>query len=135
MTQPIFVFGSNLEGRHGAGAAKYARQHRGAEYGVGAGPTGNAYAIPTKETPYKSLSLEQIAYNVNRFRDYAKANPDKTFELTPIGCGLGGYNVLDLAPLFKGMPDNVFLSRSWLDHLDGLAKKGRPDFDEKGEWG
>ena len=120
MAQLIFVFGSNMQGRHGAGAAEYARLHRGAGYGVGEGRTGNAYALPTKETPYKTLSLEQIALSVNRFRAYACLHPEETFELTPIGCGLGGYNVLQIAPLFKDLPDNVYLSQSWLDHFDGL---------------
>ena len=44
----VFVFGSNPEGRHGAGAAKVAKTKFGAKNGQGEGLQGNAYALPTK---------------------------------------------------------------------------------------
>lgn len=103
----IFVFGSNLAGRHGAGAAKYARLHYGARIGVGEGPTGLAYAIPTKNEKIRTRNLDDIRVSVDRFIQYAKANPHLTFKLTAIGCGLAGYTPDQIAPMFEGAPPNV----------------------------
>lgn len=88
---PIFVFGSNLAGRHGKGAALCARNEHGAQYGVGFGRTGNAYAIPTKDRQLRVLPLSVIAAYVADFLDYAQAHPDLAFQVTKIGCGLAGY--------------------------------------------
>lgn len=96
----IFVFGSNLSGRHGLGAALAAKNQFGAEYGVGFGPTGQCYAIPTKDRNLKVLSLTEIESYVKIFVEYAKQNPDKIFLVTKIGCGLSGYSPEEIAPLF-----------------------------------
>lgn len=104
---PIFVFGSNLAGRHGKGAALWARQHRGAIYGCGAGPQGDAYAIPTKDERLRVLPLDRIASYVADFLDYAQQRPSLRFQLTPIGCGLAGYRPEQVAPLFANAPANV----------------------------
>lgn len=103
----IFVFGSNLAGRHGKGAALHARQHCGAKIGVGDGPTGLAYAIPTKDEHIRTLPLERIKPYVDRFVLYAKQNPSLEFKLTAIGCGLAGYKPSDIAPMFRDAPPNV----------------------------
>jgi hypothetical protein len=98
----IFVFGSNLAGRHGAGAAKVARDKFGAQYGVGRGITGNAYAIPTKDEDFNVRSLSDIASSVERFAYYVHEDykPDHSFWMTRIGCGLAGYDDSQIAPLF-----------------------------------
>ncbi len=106
---PVFVFGSNLAGRHGKGAALWARQHRGAIYGQGAGPQGNAYAIPTKDRHLRVLPLPAIQAHVADFLDYARQRPGIAFELTPIGCGLAGYRPDQIAPMFSHAPANVRL--------------------------
>lgn len=106
---PVFVFGSNLAGRHGKGAALWARQHRGAIYGQGIGRQGNAYAIPTKDQGLRVLPLHGIAPHVAVFLEYARHHPILHFELTPIGCGLAGYRHDQIAPLFRGAPANVML--------------------------
>jgi hypothetical protein len=106
---PVFVFGSNLAGRHGKGAALWARQHRGAIYGQGVGPQGNAYAIPTKDRQLRVLPLDVIRGYVREFLDYAHRLPDLRFELTPIGCGLAGYRPDQIAPMFANAPANVIL--------------------------
>lgn len=113
----IFVFGSNLAGRHGAGAAKYAVEHYGAEYGVGIGRTGNAYAIPTKDSNLKTLPLDDIEYFISIFVDYARYWSDDKFLLTPIGCGLAGYRRDQIRPLIEKYdpPDNVILTKEWND--------------------
>jgi len=105
----IFVFGSNLAGRHGKGAALTAKQVHGAIQGVGAGFQGRSYAIPTKGYTLKSLSLIAIEANVNDFIAYAELHSYMTFKLTPIGCGLAGYTPEQIAPLFAQAPSNVLL--------------------------
>lgn len=109
----IFVFGSNLAGRHGAGAALFARQNHGAIYGRGVGPQGNAYAIPTKDYQIKTLPLTAIAPHVKDFIGYARAHPELTFQVTRIGCGLAGYTDGQIAPMFRGAPDNCILPEGW----------------------
>jgi len=109
----IFVFGSNLEGRHGKGAAKAALS-MGAVYGKGIGPWGSTYAIPTKSTPYISLPLKDIKTYVDDFISYALRRPELTFYVTRIGCGLAGYTDTDIAPMFKDVPKNCILPKEWI---------------------
>lgn len=109
----IFVFGSNLSGRHGAGAAIVARQFWGAVYGAGAGLQGNSYAITTKNKSLKSRSLFNIEVDVLDFIIFAKAHPELIFLVTRIGCGLAGYSDADIAPMFRLAPDNCVLPEEW----------------------
>ncbi len=109
----IFVFGSNLAGRHGKGAALFARQNHGAQYGVGVGLTGRAYAIPTKGKRLEILTLPEIRYYVDRFKDFARLRSDLTFRITAIGCGLAGFTPAQIGPLFKGVPDNCILPKEF----------------------
>lgn len=109
----IFVFGSNLAGRHGKGAALHARQHHGAVYSVGVGRTGDSYAIPTKDTNIKTLPIEIIKVYVAGFISYANANPELIFEVTKIGCGLAGYSETQIATLFTNAPSNCNLPEGW----------------------
>jgi hypothetical protein len=105
MSTPIFVFGSNTQGRHGAGAALIARLQYGAEYGVSEGRTGNSYAIITKElrASFPKVTLAHVAQGVNKFLQYARANPDLRFILTPIGTGLAGFTNAQIKPLFTNV--------------------------------
>jgi hypothetical protein len=105
----IFVFGSNLAGRHGKGAALWARRQHGAINGRGEGLQGHSYAIPTKDAELKTLPLEMIVGHVDRFLDFARMRPDLRFTLTPIGCGLAGYKPEQIAPMFAAAPPNVLL--------------------------
>ena len=105
----IFVFRSNLAGRHGKGAALFAKQNHGAVYGIGVGRSGNSYAIPTKGKNLEVLPLDTIKTFVDLFIEYAEANPDLEFQLTAIGCGLAGYKPAEIAPMFKTAPQNVHL--------------------------
>ncbi len=96
----IFVFGSNLSGRHGKGAAKTALGW-GAKYGQASGLQGRTYGIPTKNhNVTRVLSVPEIAPYVYEFILFAKNNPTLTFFVTEIGCGLAGYKPKDIAPLF-----------------------------------
>lgn len=105
----IFVFGSNLAGRHGAGSALAAVRRHGAVNGIGIGPQGRSYAIPTKDEHLRKLRLGRIAGYVDAFIEYARANPDLTFNVVEIGCGLAGYRPAQIAPMFHGAPRNVRL--------------------------
>jgi hypothetical protein len=112
----IFVFGSNLAGRHGKGAALYALKNHGAIYGVGEGPQGTSFAIPTKDEKLRTLELPTINLYVQAFLAHASACPELTFNVTRIGCGLAGYQDHQIAPFFKGAPNNCNLPEGWRDY-------------------
>lgn len=109
----IFVFGSNLAGRHGAGAALCALQDHGAVYGQGIGLQGNSYGIPTKDGNIETLPLTSIHAYVLDFLIHAQEHPDNTYNVTRIGCGLAGYTDSDIAPMFKNAPTNCNLPTGW----------------------
>jgi len=109
----IFVFGSNRLGIHRRGAAKFAMDERGALYGQGEGLQGSSYALPTKATPWVSLSLEEIQVHVNQFIKFAESHPELQFELTRVGCGLAGYTDQDIAPMFCIVPENIEMPEGW----------------------
>jgi hypothetical protein len=114
----IFVFGSNLAGRHGKGAALTAKLDFGAEYGVGVGRTGEAYAIPTKGYKLEVLSRSIIKNHVIDFICYALDHPELEFFVTRIGCGLAGYTDDEIGPMFKYAPSNCRLPESWIRTID-----------------
>jgi hypothetical protein len=109
----IFVFGSNLAGRHGKGAALDAKRLYGAKLGVGVGRTGNAYAIPTKDEKLRTLPLDVIEKHVSDFLVYAEANPTLHFKVTRVGCGLAGYTDDQIAPMFASATLNCILPDGW----------------------
>jgi hypothetical protein len=113
----VFVFGSNLRGSHGAGAAKFAHENCGAEYGKGIGRSGMSYAIPTKDYNIQTLPLHRISAYVDYFIQYAEEHGDENFQLTPIGCGLARYTPEQIAPMFKDAPSNVVLPPEFLEVL------------------
>ena len=126
----VFVFGSNPEGRHGAGSAKVAREHFGAIYGKGEGLQGHAYALPTKDLRvkenygYRSISPYQITENIKAMYSCAKEHPDLNFKVAyrnlPDEKTLCGYTGRELMEMFKAAcdgnyPDNVYFSKEWSD--------------------
>lgn len=119
MSTPIFVFGSNLLGIHGAGAAAFAVLHHGAILGRGVGPQGSSYAIPTKDRQINTLPLPCIASYVKGFRKFAEDRPDAVFHVTQIGCGLAGLSPKDIAPMFHDAPPNCRFSSAWEHWLPG----------------
>ena len=110
----VFVFGSNLQGMHAGGAAHIAHQRFGAIYGQGVGMQGQSYAIPTMQG-----GVETIKPYVDDFIAYAKAHTDKTFLVTPIGCGIAGFEPEDIAPLFEAAKDveNIHLPEEFWEEL------------------
>lgn len=114
-----FVFGSNLAGRHGKGAALVACQKFGAIYGVGSGPTGQCYALPTKDGDLRPRTLHAIRDSVRSFLIHARLNPGTHFLVTKVGCGHAGYIPRVMGCLFTNemMPDNVALPiEFWATH-------------------
>lgn len=116
MTVPpntIFVFASNLAGRHGRGSAYAAKIKWGAVQGVGQGRTGQAYAIPTKDEQIKVMRIDRIRWYIDEFIKYAKQHPELTFKVVKIGCGLAGFSEDRMAPMFKDCPPNCELPEGW----------------------
>lgn len=111
----VFVFGSNLAGMHGGGAARIARLRFGAVMGNGVGMQGRSYAIPTMQGGTKT-----IRPYVNDFIAYAKKHPELTFLVTPIGCGIAGFEPEDIAPLFElaSYVKNIWLPKSFWKVLE-----------------
>ena len=110
----VFVFGSNLQGSHGGGAAAAAVRYFGAVWGQGVGMQGQCYAIPTMHG-----GVDAIRPYVDDFIDYAIQHPELTFLVTRIGCGIAGFKDADMAPLFSAALDlpNVVLPKSFVNEL------------------
>ncbi|OBH19711.1 hypothetical protein A5710_07850 [Mycolicibacter sinensis] len=109
----VFVFGSNAHGMHDGGAARDAFQKFGAVWGEGHGHHGQSYAIDTMS------GFATLAAEVDTFLDYARAHPELRFQVTPIGTGIAGYRIDQIAPLFADRPENVVLPvefSSWLEN-------------------
>lgn len=108
----IFVFGSNLAGLHGGGAARLAYQKFGAVWGQGVGLQGQSYAIPTMQG-----GVETIQPYVDEFIEFAKQRPQLKFLVTEIGCGIAGFSPSKIAPLFEQAKEveNIYLpERFWM---------------------
>ncbi|SRR5574344_1487006 len=111
----IFVFGSNLAGRHGGGAARTAIDKFGAIWGQGVGLQGKSYAIPTMQG-----GVETIKPYVDEFINFANEHSELTFFVTRIGCGIAGFKEEEMAPLFKEALNmqNVYLPKSFVNILE-----------------
>ena len=114
----IFVFGSNLGGKHIGGAAKFARERFGAVNGKGEGLQGQSYAIPTMFE-----KVDEIKPYVDRFLKFADDHQDLQFLVTRIGCGIAGFKDEQIAPLFAGAGENVILPRSFRKIVKNLSLK------------
>ncbi len=111
----IFVFGSNLEGMHGGGAARTAVEHFGAIWGQGVGLQGKSYGIPTMQG-----GVETIKPYVDEFIEFAKQRRDLFFYVTKIGCGIAGFKEEEIAPLFAEAlnEENIALPKSFVELLE-----------------
>ena len=109
----VFVFGSNDAGIHGAGAAKYAMQHKGARMGKSYGHVGDSFAIPTKDDNIETLPVERIKDYVRGFLAYAAGHRKLNFQVTCIGCGLAGFDHSEIAPFFEDAPRNCYFDELW----------------------
>lgn len=111
----IFVFGSNLAGRHHGGAARVAVNRFGAIMGQGEGLQGRSYAIPTMQG-----GLNTIRPYVEKFIEFAKREQALTFYVTKIGCGIAGFRISEIAPLFKDAigVKNIRLPREFVELIE-----------------
>jgi hypothetical protein len=107
----VFVFGSNANGAHAGGAARFALDNFGAVWGQAEGLQGESYAIDTMS------GLDEMAAQVGRFLDFARANPEITFLVTEIGCGIAGYTADQVAGFFSDHPSNVVLPESFHEFI------------------
>lgn len=117
MSKKIFVFGSNDAGVHGAGAAKFAYEKKGARWGKSYGHHGDSFAIPTKDENIETLSLHRIQLYVDGFLAYAMGHRKLDFQVTRIGCGLAGLQDKDIAPMFASAPMNCTFDELWKPYL------------------
>lgn len=111
----VFVFGSNLEGLHGGGAALLAYERFGAIWGQGTGLQGKSYGIPTMHG-----GVDVIAPYVDDFIAFAREHRELKFLVTEIGCGIAGFTVEEMAPLFKDAIDeeNIYLPQRFIRILE-----------------
>lgn len=121
----VFVFGSNEKGIHGGGAAKAARMY-GAVLHQGFGPQGRTFAIPTCSLPTgepnHEISIDRIKYYVDCFILYARMYPELRFMVTQVGCGLAGWTIPQIAPLFGTAPANCLFDTDWKPYLGSERK-------------
>lgn len=115
----IFVFGSNIMGKHTGGAALFAKQNFGAIEGVAEGIQGQSYAIPTFQR-----TLSEIKESIDRFSEFVKGHSNLTFYVTAIGCKNAGYKETDIAPLFQNLIfyNNIILPKSFANII--IKNKG-----------
>ena len=111
----VFVFGSNLLGIHGAGAAHYARCELGAELGIGEGPTGRTYALPTCYQPGEPITYQELAVYVDNFLTYARQHPEQRFFVSKVGCGIAGFDEDVVSMVFRclDVPANCDMPPGW----------------------
>ena len=125
----VFVFGSNLGGYHGKGAALVAKEKFGAQYKQGIGymrdpKTGAAcYAIPTKDQRILTLPLDVIRQHIDNFINFASEHPELQFFMTRVGCVLAGYSDADIAPLFQGATSNIIFPGQWAEYIQPECRR------------
>ncbi|ANF81470.1 hypothetical protein A3K93_04215 [Acinetobacter sp. NCu2D-2] len=119
----VFVFGSDMAGQHNDGAAKTAVEHFGALQGVGRGWSGQSYAIPTMNEHLQQMPLSQIQHYINDFKIYTKNHPKIQYFITSLGCGIAGYKIEEIAPMFKGISRNVILPQSFRPFIEKALPK------------
>ena len=117
----IFVFGSNLAGKHNGGGAKIALEKFGAIYGEGVGFQGQSYAIPTLDANFQKIDLTEIRFYIDLFFQFAYNHPQYEFLVTKIGCGIAGYEVSEIAPLLLNPFKNIILPKEFTDFNLSLA--------------
>lgn len=114
LPEQVFVFGSNMSGLHGGGAARVAHREYGAMWGIAEGSTGRCYAIPTVLRRISGpRPLPDIHVSVTAFLRHATVHSQTHFFVTRVGCGLAGYRDADIAPMFAGAPPNCSMPEPW----------------------
>lgn len=110
----VFIFGSNAAGHHYGGAAHQPYEQFGAEWGVGEGLTGQAYAFPTLTADMQKVSYTELKASRLKLYKTAEAHPDKEFLLTKVGCGIAGFEESKIKALFRNAPSNITKPADWV---------------------
>ena len=124
----VFVFGSNLAGVHGAGAAKIAKLNYDYPIGIGFGLSNTdpielkGFAIPTKDRNIQTLPLKSILKYVSYFKNNVAMHQEFNYFVTRIGCGLAGYKDSDIAPMFRGVSTNCSFAEEWEIYLENMVE-------------
>jgi len=123
------LIGTNEAGIHDAGIARYAAGHWGARVGQGFGEMGQCFGLPTKDFWIRQLPLNVIAFYADRYIFWGSGEPQLEHLVTKVGCGLAGYTVPDIAPMFKKCLrfSNFWLPQDFLDFYDGIYKANTND--------
>lgn len=110
----IIVVGTNMAGSHGGGAARFAHERFGLVDGVGEGLSGQTYAFPTLNKDFSKREISQMIYSKAKLYHVAYENPDKTFLVTKVGCGIAGFSFEEMREVFAGLvPYNVILPKEF----------------------
>jgi len=118
ITEPVFVFGSNMLGEHVEGNAQIAARFHQAAAGHWEGRTGNAYAIPYRDRQMKLMALRDIGGHVERFKAYASAQRGQPLQVARFACEKGAYSDAEVADLFRNAPPGAALPALWQRILD-----------------
>lgn len=110
----VFVFGSNRNGNHLGGAAAVAYAKFGAEWGVGEGLTGRSYALPTLNEGMEKVTEDELRDSFVKFLEFANDNRQLTFLMTKVGCGIAGWDIVDVTRLFWQAAKRVTPSDDWI---------------------
>jgi hypothetical protein len=125
------LIGTNESGIHGAGIAKFAMDHWGARLNQGYGLMGQCFGLPTKDWDIESLPLKSIEFYVERYKSWTQIPRNYKWQhlVTKVGCGLAGFSVPDIAPMFKDFVKyrNIWMPKDFLDFYDGIYKANTND--------
>ena len=114
LSNTIFVFASNLAGKHVDAASAFAAEHFNASPGVGEGPTGSSYAVPMQDENLDNLQLADIQWHIEQLLAHGRTQRDSRFQVVRLGCGANGFTDAQIAPLFKKTSDNLFIPGRWM---------------------
>ena len=110
----ILVFGSNMAGHHGGGAARTAHEKFGAKWGKAEGLSGQSYAFPTLNRDYSKRTIEELKASKDKLYICAMLNPETTFFVTKVGTGIAGFTLEEMRDVFEGeKPKNVVLPKEF----------------------
>jgi hypothetical protein len=123
----IFVFSSNLAGKHNKAQAQIALKEFGAVYGQGEGLQGKSYAVATCDQNFDPLPIVRIQEAINRFMQFARKHPEMHFDISPIGCDIAGYAPAEIASFFAGRPPNCRLPAEFELISNAVTKAREPE--------
>ncbi len=116
--EPVFVFGTDLAGKHRNESAATAVEFHAAATAKGSGASGNAYAIPYRSSNDELLPAEVITNYLDSLFELARSEPHRLFQVARFGCEAGAHGDAGMARLFARAPANCLLPGLWLRALN-----------------